>query len=193
MRVIRGLGTLLLLAAVGCATGAIGQSGRRYTDQMVVSAAVERALSSFETPEMLKGKKVAIELTTPGSSEEGYFRQALALKLIGDGVNVVGTAEEADYLFHIVARGLGLDTAERDLNLPIPFAGSAVPFFSESRQLGYVRFKGYVLDKERTKVLATTPTVEGHAHYTRTVLLGVGPIKRTDAFKEIGKEGSEVR
>ncbi len=188
MRLMKGLGILVVLTTLGCGAGAIGQSGRRYTDQMVVSYAIARALHRFETPDMLKGKKVAIELTTPGSSEEGYFTQALALKLARDGVVVVATAEEADYVLHIVARGLGLDTTERGFNLPIPLTDTAVPLFSESEQRGYVRFRGYVLDQKKAKILAVTPIFEGRGHYKRTIILGVGPIKRTDAFKEIEKE-----
>ena len=112
----------MVLAAVtlivGCGTTRMSDTLRTGTEQILLSAAIDRSISEMDFS-ILNGKDVFFDAQyLKGVSDEGYIVSSIRQKLLAEGVFLKATRDEATYV--VEARAGAVGTNRQDVLVGIP-------------------------------------------------------------------------
>ncbi len=127
MRTVVLLLTVLLSAAGGCSSRLVTNPPRSAIEMMLLSGAVDKALSRFHMP-ALANQKVFVDFTNLATYDVGYVRAAARARICRIGAVLVESADEAEYVVEISSGALSLEFKENVIGLPaLPVPNSPVP------------------------------------------------------------------
>ena len=172
-----------VLAAGGCSTYRIDQTGRRYIDQLVATRSIDRAVEQIEVPDDLKGKSFLLEAVSASSMEEKYLVEAVRNRLCREGMVPAPSAEGTNYLVRMMIKAAGVDVLNSDAEMPVPFATGTVSLYSSIEERGYAEAVLYFYDIEKGTIAAQTDPVVGDSYYKRVRVLFIGPITMQDIYE----------
>ena len=111
MRYRRVLAVLLLCGTwAGCGTTKWTDTRRTATEQLLISDAMDRAVSRLDF-RALAGKKVYLDdAPLKGVTDAGYLTSSLRQHLLASGCTLKDKAPEADYLVEARAGAVGTDS-----------------------------------------------------------------------------------
>ena len=94
---------------------------------MLLSGAVDKALSRFHMPE-LANRKVFVDFTNLATYDVEYVRAAARARICRIGATLVESADGADYVVEVASGALSLEFKENVIGLPaLPVPNSPVP------------------------------------------------------------------
>lgn len=184
----------LLLGA--CTTVRETQPDRTATEQLLISAAAERAIERLDLG-IAPGTKVVIHAQNLDSYDEGYVISTLRDRLLREGIRTVSQEADADLIVEVRSGALSIDERSDLLGIPsfpvpIPLAGTfqtpEVALFKRERQEGVAKLAVTSYDPKSGALHSSSGPTFGSSTHDRWVVLIFG---WTD--EDIGREGRGVK
>ena len=176
------------LAVGGCSSYEVTQTGRRFTDQAVSTTAITKAVEEMAVPERLSGKNVFVELVTPGSPDEKYLKRCIELRLLREGVKVVGALDGAEYTLVFMVEMSGTDTGQSNVLVPVPFAGEQALIYAHVEETGYTRLRPYLYSVADPLEIEELEMAIGKSRFKR-IKIAVFDVTKTDIYESEKREG----
>jgi len=127
MRRLVVLGAVALTGA-GCTSRQMTNTSRSAIEQMLLSAAVDRAMTKLVLPEV-SGKKVFVDTANLKAYDAEYIRTAVRARLAQQGAILVNAAAEADLTAEVASGAQGTEFKNSIIGFPaLPVPNSPVPF-----------------------------------------------------------------
>ena len=175
------LPVLLLGALCACTTARSSQPLRTAGEQLLISAAADRAAAQLSL-NIPKGTKVFIDDHYFHGYDDGYAVAAIRTQMLKGGLDVVDDKKQADAIIQVAAGALSTDQKSLLIGVPqltVPYypAGNSVTvpeiaLFKQAEEKGVAKFVATGYDAKTGKLIATTDPCYGFAHNTNhTVLL----------------------
>jgi hypothetical protein len=180
--IARGAAWCVLAAFLaGCTTQRSTQPVRTATEQLLISAAADRAASqlSLDVP---AGTRVFVDPQYFQGYDNGYALAAIRTQFLKAGLTLVDERTQADAIVMIAAGALSTDEKSLLIGIPqlqFPFlpVGNLVnvpeiALFKSAQEKGVAKFVATGYDAKTGKLIATTDPQFGFSHQTNdTVLL----------------------
>ncbi|MFA4944568.1 MAG: DUF6655 family protein [Lentisphaeria bacterium] len=174
---------LPLLAAVGCSTPHYSNTARTAREQLLLSAAADRAAANLALPK-LSHRQVHLDLSNLEAIDRGYAAACLRARLAAAGAVLVETPADADLILEARCGALGTDMAQTmwglpSIALPVPLVGTVqtpeLALLKITRQTGHAKFTLSEIPRDGEE---PTPPPAGVAasrtYHTRWLILIVG-------------------
>lgn len=161
------------LALAACSTERTTTTGRTATEQLLISAAADRAAAEVarEVPTGRKTFVVADHFEAPQDGK--YAIGAIRAAILARGAALVADRAQAEQIVEIRSGALGIDNSDtiigiREGEVPIPLTNGGIPIptialFQKVRQLGIAKFALTVYDAETGLALAASDPQFGYA------------------------------
>ena len=118
---------LVWMVLPGCVSRTFSTTPRTAVEQLLLSAAVDRAVERINLPE-LSGKTVFLDFANLKAYDAEYIRVATRARFSQLGARLVPAAEGADYVAEIASGAFGLEYKTSVVGLPaFPVPNSPVP------------------------------------------------------------------
>lgn len=124
--------SLVLVFPSGCTTRRVSTTSRTAMEQLLLSAAVDKALRKFDLP-MLKNSKVFVDCTNLKGTDVEYLQVALRARVARQGGILVTDANKADYVMEVASGALAMEDKSSLIgmpSMPVPQAPMPVPEMS---------------------------------------------------------------
>lgn len=187
---ILALASLAALLGSCSATRETTNTQRSWTEQLLVSSSVDRALERISWPH-LDGRAVFVEsVSTASKGDEAYLRSVAATHLALRGAAIVPQREHADLVVTILSGAIGTQQtstligvpASQSVVFPVPFPEIAV--YKSSSQNAFAKAEVVVREAESGRIVFYERPKEGRASSTEHQLLLLS-LERTDAEDEL--------
>jgi hypothetical protein len=136
--------TVCIFFLIGCTSRTVSNTPRTAIEQLLLSAAVDKALSKVQVPE-LAGKKAYLDFSNLRAYDAEYVESAVRACIAENGLIIIEKADDADYTVRVSSGGLGNEYKEFLLGIPaLPVPGSPmtlpeVALFKAVEQDGIVK------------------------------------------------------
>jgi len=171
------------LALAACTTERQTTTNRTATEQLLISAAADRAAQEVVRA-VPPGKKAFVDAGNFEATDGKYAIGAIRAAVLARGAMLVPERAAAEVVVEIRAGALGIDNSDTIVGVPayevpIPLSGSniktpKIALFEKVRQLGVAKFAAAVYDaKTGAAISAGTPRI-GYAHkndYTAALVI----------------------
>lgn len=115
---------LFLLFLAGCTSRTVSNTPRTAIEQLLLSAAVDKAVSKFQMPE-LEGKKAYLDFSNLQSYDSEYVKSAVQNRITHNGAIIVDEADRADFVIQVSSGALGNEYKQTLFGIPaLPVPGS---------------------------------------------------------------------
>ena len=179
---------MTLCLAVGCGTVRETLPSRSATEQLLISTAADRAVTSMPE-DSLDGKKVYIDTTRLDSLDKPYVEQTVRDFVLNKNASVV-PKDNADMVLEVSSGALSVDRRDYLLGipsfpLPIPFGGEVVkfpeiPIFKALFYQGKAKMRFTSLDPASQTQVYDIPLCYGQSKDSYWWFLLLGPFRFTD-------------
>lgn len=185
----RTLPVALLLTSIGCSSARTSNTARTATEQVLLSAAIDRSLSNVSF-EPLRSQTVFIDEKYLDSVDKGYLMGTLRHRALAAGARLAPTAADADIVIEARSGGIGTDTEESFIGIPsvgVPGMAISIPdikLVQRNTQHGTAKI-GLVAYNPKTGAAVglggqSTALTKNDDMY----LFGVGPIRSGEVRQE---------
>jgi hypothetical protein len=191
------LGLFVSLAA-GCGSRRITDTPRTASEQLLVSASVDKAVAQLDF-DPLTGRKVFVDTSMVDRVDKSFVAATVRSYAWRAGVALVDKAEDAELIMEVRCGAVGLDRNDFILGIPasdIPNpVGASVPVpevaaFKNTKQTGATRISFVTYKREnREFVYASGPTY-GFSDQRSWWLVGAGPFKSDNVMPEKTQENT---
>jgi hypothetical protein len=170
---------ILLLTAGACTQMRESEPGRTATEQLLFSAAAERACDALAV-RIPKGSKVFVDPGYIEGTDSKYLVATLRDRILSRGGNLVAARDAADL---VIEPRLGADSVDRKATLfgipsfpvPIPLAGNLnfpeLALFKRDRQQGVIKLALTSYDARTGALRQSLAPVYGYSQRTDWVVL----------------------
>jgi hypothetical protein len=182
MRCVRNSALLLLAALlVGCSTQRESAPSRTATEQLLISAAAERAADRLNV-ELPAGSRVFVDATHFDGYDSKYALGTIRDRLAKRGALLVGDRGGADVIVELRAGALAMNEDATLIGIPstdLPFPASPglrtpeLALFKRAEKIGVAKFAAPGFDR-RGALVTSAPPAFGTAHRTRWTILFIG-------------------
>ncbi|ABS62382.1 hypothetical protein Plav_0759 [Parvibaculum lavamentivorans DS-1] len=164
--------TALLLA--GCTTERRTAPSRTATEQLMISAAADRAAQNLSIA-IPAGTKVFVDSTWFEGTDSKYAIAAIRDRLLRRGAHLVEKREQAAMIVELRSGALSIDENSLivgipQLDVPIPLAGSLgvpeIALFKRARRQGVAKFAATGYDAETGKLISSSASDFGFSQQT---------------------------
>ena len=182
MSFVRGAALCVAAALVaGCTTQRNSQPVRTATEQLLISAAADRAASQLSL-NIPAGARIFVDPQYFQGYDNGYALAAIRTQFLKAGLTLVDERTQADAIVMIAAGALSTDEKSLLIGIPqlqFPFlpVGNLVnvpeiALFKSAQEKGVAKFVATGYDAKTGKLIATTDPQFGFSHQTNdTVFL----------------------
>jgi len=194
----------LLLA--GCGTTKWSDTKRTATEQLLISDAIDRAVSriSFQA---VSGKKVYLDAgPLKGITDAPYLTSSLRQKMLADGCLLAEKASEAEYVVEARAGAVGTDRNELLFGVPatnipsqLPVPGAAaissipeLPLAKSTEQKGMAKIALFAYNRKTGRPVWQSGTVPMQSTAKDLWVLGAGPFQRGTIHEGTKFAGEEL-
>jgi hypothetical protein len=186
---LRRLPVVLAVAVLaGCGTTRVTDSQRTATEQLLVSSAVDEAVSEINV-RPLAGKAVFLDVQyLDGTVDKGYVISSLRQHLLANGCLLQEDRSKATYVVEARAGGVGTDHHEvlvgvPQMNLPVMMPGQPsmipeIPFAKKIDQKGVAKVAVFAYNRLTGRPVLQSGIIQKHASSRDLWLLGSGPFRR---------------
>ena len=174
-----------LAAAVctGCATTSTSNTARTGTEQILISSAIDRAMSTVRFSDFAGYKVFIDDKYLDGAVDKGYLVGSLRHKVLAAGGSLAAAADAADVVLEARSGGIGTDSQESFLGMPaigvpgLPIELPEVKIASRDTQMGTAKIGLVCYDPKTGRALGTGGQANALAHNNDTYVLGIGPFR----------------
>ena len=174
---------LAALVATGCASTSTSNTARTGTEQILISAAIDRAMSNVRFSDF-SGYKVFIDdKYLDGTVDKGYLVGSLRHKVLAAGGSLAAAADAADVVLEARCGGVGTDSQESFIGIPaigipgMPIELPEVKFASRDTQMGTAKIGLICYDPKSGRAVGMGGSASALAHNNDTFVMGIGPFK----------------
>ena len=183
-----------VVAAQGCGTTRMSDTLRTGTEQILLSAAIDRAVSEMDLG-VMEGKDVYFDPQyLRGVSDEGYIISSIRQRLLAEGVFLKSTRDEATYV--VEARAGAVGTNRQDVLIGIPqtalpagalAAGAPsvipeIPLAKKTHQKGVAKIAVFAYNQVTGQALWQSGASPITADARDTWVFGTGPFQRGSIY-----------
>ena len=165
----------------GCTTARTSEPVRTATEQLLISAAADRAAAKLSLG-IPKGTKIFIDTRYFQGYDDGYAVAAIRAQLLKNGMVLADDRKDAAAVIQVAAGALSTDQKSLLIGIPqltVPYipAGNSVTvpeiaLFKQAEEEGVAKFVATGYDAKTGRLLATTDPRYGFSHnINHTVLL----------------------
>ncbi len=196
------LGCAVLLA--GCGTTRMSDTMRTGTEQLLLSTAIDRAISSMDFSP-LAGRDVYFDPQyLRGASDEGYIISSIRQRLLASGVFLKASREEATYVVEARAGAIGTNRQDVLLGVPqmslptmsgvtgIPSGIPEIPLAKSTYQKGVAKLAVFAYNQVSGQPVWQSGSVPIAADSRDSWFLGTGPFQRGTIYDGTSFAGQRV-
>jgi hypothetical protein len=176
-----GLAALLAVPLFGCSTERQTDPPRTATEQLLISAAADRAADSLRL-DLGPDRKAFLDATNFEGIDGKYAVAAIRSSLLKQGTRFVGDKKDADTIIEIRSGALSIDKHATLVGLPswtvpIPLAGQLatpeIAIYKSEEQEGVAKFAATAYDAKDGHFLGESAPPLGRSHLRKQVVLVV--------------------
>jgi hypothetical protein len=175
---------LALLGVVlsGCGGRRVTDTPRTASEQLLVSAAVDRAASQLDFS-LLAGRKIFIDANLVNRVDKEFVVSSVRFWAFQRGCIVEQTIGDCQYVVELGAGSVGLDRNDYLLGIPatqLPgtFGGASLPeaaIYKSVRQMGICRLSFTVYRRDNSEFVYSSGPMYGYSDQKSWWLFGAGP------------------
>ncbi|GAB6186294.1 hypothetical protein JCM17478_17960 [Thermopirellula anaerolimosa] len=191
--------TAVILAAatavcVGCGTSKWTETRRTATEQLLISASIDQAVSQIDF-RALVGKKVFLDDSyLKDVVDSTYLVSSLRQQLLAGGAILTEKKEQADYIVEVRSGAVGTDMHSLligvpQTNLPSALAAAGapsnipeIPFVKRTKQTAVTKILLFAYQRESGRPLWQSGQVLAKSWAQDVWILGAGPFQRGDIY-----------
>jgi hypothetical protein len=187
----------IILALGGCSTERKTDPPRTATEQLLISAAADRAAERVKL-DVPKGAKLFVDSSNFDGTDAKYAIAALREQLLRDGGRLVSSRTDADYVVEIRSGALSIDENSvlvgiPQMDIPIPLAGSSFSFpeialFKKEERKGVAKFAAAGYGAEDGMLADASAPQYGFSHETEWIVLLFISWRTSDLLPESARE-----
>ena len=177
------LAGMLAVCCTGCATTTTSNTARTGNEQILISSAIDRAMSSVRFNEFANYSVFIDDKYLDGTVDKGYLVGTLRHKVLQGGGRIAGKVEDADVVLEPRSGGVGTDSEESYIGIPavgipgLPFELPEVKFAQRSSQIGTAKIGLVCYDAKTGAALGRGGDSTALTHANDTYVLGIGPFR----------------
>lgn len=184
--------TLVLLLSwtvVGCSATRSSNTARTATEQVLLSAAIDRSLSNVSF-DQLRSQKVFIDDKYLDSVDKGYLMGSLRHRALAAGAILAPSAAESDIVIEARSGGIGTDTEESFIGIPsvgVPGMAISIPdikLVQRNTQLGTAKIGLVAYDPKTGAAVGLGGQSTALTKNDDMYVFGVGPIRSGEVRQE---------
>ncbi len=186
---------ILVALLVGCGTTKWSDTARTATEQLLISDAIDRVVSSYEL-RALAGKQVYLETShLKGVTDAEYLIGSIRQHALASGCILMSELEDADYILEIRVGALGTDRHDVMLGIPattVPTglftagpANAQVPELALAKktdQRAVAKIGLFAYNRHSGRPVWQSGTVPGESSAKAVWVFGAGPFRRGKIF-----------
>jgi len=171
-----------VLFTTGCSSTTTSNTARTGTEQMLISAAMDRAMSSVQFDDF-NGYKVFVDDKYLEAVDKGYLIGSIRHKILQAGGLLAPAADAADLVLEIRSGGIGTDGQESFIGIPaigipgLPIELPEVKVVSRSTQMGSAKLGLICYDAKTGEAVGLGGGSSALTHNNDTYVLGIGPFR----------------
>lgn len=168
--------------ATGCATTSTTNTARTGSEQLLISSAIDRAMSNVRFSDFA-GYKIFIDEKYLDSVDKGYLVGSLRHRVLQAGGAIVASADAADMVLEPRSGGIGTDTQESYVGIPalgmpgLPIELPEIKFASRATQMGTAKLGLVCYDAKTGRAMGNGGESTALTHNNDTYVMGVGPFR----------------
>ncbi|HEY0982120.1 MULTISPECIES: DUF6655 family protein [unclassified Schlesneria] len=195
---------LVLTQLTGCGTTRMSDTLRTGTEQILLSAAIDRCISEMDFSE-LSGKDVYFDPQyLRGVSDEGYIVSTIRQRLLAEGVFLKSVRDEATYVVEARAGAVGTNRQDVLIGIPqtslptgaltagIPSVIPEIPFAKKTHQKGVAKIAVFAYNQTTGQALWQSGATPITADARDTWIFGTGPFQRGSIYAGASFAGQRV-
>lgn len=168
--------------ATGCATSRTSNTSRTASEQVLISAAIDRSLSNVRFGDFA-GHAVFVDDKYLDATDKGYLVGSIRHRILESGGRIAGSADAADLVLEPRSGGVGTDSEETYIGTPaigvpgMPFELPEIKLVSRSTQIGTAKVGMVCYDPKTGAALGAGGQSMALTHNADTYVFGVGPFR----------------
>lgn len=179
----------LLLLVSGCTTARKSNTARTAREQLLISNAVDQALSKVDFA-AFQGQRVLVEEKYLDCTDKGYILGSIRHRLMLNGATIAAKPEEADVVVELRSGGVGTDDSDSYLGIPeIVLPGMLtlpeVKLVTRTRQSALAKIGMVAYDAKSHELLGEGGVSSSLSDDNNLFVLGVGPFQSGSAKQEM--------
>lgn len=206
-RVPLAAGLLALLSALtGCGTTRSTDTSRTATEQLLISDAVDRAVSDINF-RVLAGRRVFFDpqyLKVANADDNQYLTSTLRQHLLSCGCVLAEKREDAEYIVEARSGAVGTDRHDLLYGLPatnlgsfapvpgVPAAIPEIPLAKRTSQRGVAKLAVFAYERESGEPVWQSGVSQYTSNSRNVWVLGVGPFQSGTIYRGTNFAGREI-
>lgn len=195
---------LLGMTVVGCGTTRWTDTSRTATEQLLLSDAVDRAVSQVDF-RALAGRTVYLDAQpVQALTDAPYLISSVRQQLLSNGCILKEKREEADYVVELRAGALGTDRHDILFGVPatqlpsvaplngVPTSIPEIPFIKRTQQLGVAKIALFAYNRTTGRPAWQSGIVSAQSKAKSTWVFGAGPFQRGTIYEGTTFAGSKL-
>jgi hypothetical protein len=200
----RAFAILTLLLTAGCGTTRWSDTSRTATEQLLVSDAIDRAVSRFDL-RALAGKHIYFDTTRLKSAvDSDYLVSSLRQHAMASGCIVRTKAEEAEYVVEVRAGAVGTDRHDALFGVPatnvpantftggMPAAVPEISLWKKTDQRAVAKIGLFAYNRETGRPVWQSGTVPVESAAKAVWVFGAGPFRRGRIHQGMDFAGEKI-
>lgn len=183
------LASLLAATCLGCGTTRWSDTQRTATEQLLISDAVDRAVSQIDFGP-LSGKRVYLDATAlRTATDAAYVASSLRQQMLAQGCTLTEKREEADYVAEARAGAVGTDHIELLVGVPatklpegvatgMPAAIPELPIAKRTEQRAVAKIAVFAFNRRTGRPVWQSGVIPVESKVKDLWVMGVGPFQR---------------
>ncbi len=179
---LTALALVAAAALAGCGTRRITDTPRTASEQLLVSAAVDKAVAQLDFAP-LADRKVFISDTMLDRTDKSFVVASVRARALAEGVLVVDAADKAELVMELRCGAVGIDRSDYLLGipatqLPTPFGTAPIPeaaAFKSVDQAGATRISFTVYQRDSRRFFYASGPAYGFSDQHSWWIFGAGP------------------
>ena len=192
---IAALTILLVSACIGCGTTKFTDTARTATEQLLISDAMDRAVSQLDF-RALAGKTVFIEDSpTKGVVDAAYLNSAVRQHLLASGSILKEKRDDADYVLEIRAGAVGTNRHDLLFGVPattiptivtvpgVPNSIPELPLAKRTEQQAVAKISVFAYNRRTGRPVWQSGAVPAESKAKDLWVFGAGPFQRGSIYE----------
>ena len=173
----------IVAAITGCASTTTTNTARTGNEQILISSAIDRAMSNVRFNDFANYKVFVDEKYLDGTVDKGYLLGELRHKILQGGGSLAAKPEEADIVLEPRSGGVGTDSEETFIGIPalgmpgLPIELPEIKIAQRTTQMGTAKIGLVAYDAKTGSSLGRGGRATALTHANDTYVFGVGPFR----------------
>jgi len=196
------LGIVTAATTFGCGTTRWSDTSRTATEQLLISDAVDRAISDFDFS-LLAGREVFFDASyLAGVTDEKYIISSLRQHLLASGCILREEKDEADYVVEARSGGVGTDRSDVLIGVPavqvpvvpgtpLPSAIPELPLAKSTNQKAVAKLAVFAYNRRTGRPALQTGVDPVVSTAKNSWFFGAGPFKQGSLYERAPVAGDK--